>query len=50
MEESTSGALVLHTICSTVQFNKIQTKLQLANQVLLQAFEKIFLLTDFLFH
>lgn len=41
--------LQLHTICSPVQFNTIQTKLQLTNQVLLQASEKIFLQRDFFF-
>jgi len=48
VEKSTHDMLQLNTICSAVQFNTIQTKLQLANQVLLQAFEKIFLLRDFL--
>lgn len=44
----TRGTLQLHTICSTVQFNTIQTKLQLANQVLLQASAKIFFTKRFL--
>lgn len=43
--------LELRTICSAAQFNTIQTKLKVANQVLLQAFEKILLPRDFfLFH
>lgn len=49
VEKSTYDMLQLCTICSPVQFNTIQTKLHLANQVLLQASEKRFLLADFFF-